>query len=61
MLWLYGTFIAFLFLPMSVFGLMFTLSYGEEFLTTFENYLYLTFFTLGIIARIIVLTELVLK
>lgn len=61
MLWLYGTFIAFLFLPMSIFGLMFTISHGEEFLTSFENYLYLSFFTLGIIACIIVLTELVLK
>lgn len=61
MLWLYGTFIAFIFLPMSIFGLMFTISHGEEFLTPFENYLYLSFFSLGIIACIIVLTELVLK
>lgn len=61
MLWLYGTFIAFIFLSMSIFGLMFTISHGEEFLTSFENYLYLTFFILGIIACIIVLTELVLK
>ena len=42
MLWLYGTFIAFLFLPMSIFGLMFMINHGEEFLTSFENYLYLT-------------------